>query len=378
MQARAPYSSWLLEQLGARLHFPLEAPRRVLQSHPAGMSAEKLKGLGSSSGASRLETDPELVKETRSIPLQVPFPADKSYGQPGKASSAELGSPGKTVAAQGFGLVAELGMLSLEQRTQLAEDAARKRRPRIGDDEAARFARWREDYGKHLIETTLRFESGGVRLADEALQPLDGWDRGQLSLGLFVRDHPGGARVVKLLPQTGFHAFLVGNLLAEAAGGPKIHRFGRLDVSGGEGRLSNYRTVMFIEMEQLHPTGALGTLKQLVHEAKSREPRLPLAVMATELARQIVAALAANVVTPDPDLLFDTHGRARWLDGDEFTRVFDPEEALSQLRPAFAESAWLGAKGFIDLVREALPGAIKGSSLDPRRRALIEEAVAVF
>lgn len=313
----------------------------------------------------------------REAPTAPALPPSRVYGQQLRGAAQDLGAPGGVAARFGFGLAVpdEFGALPLEVRTKLALDVALKRRRKVDVDDAARLAGWREDYGRHLVESSFAISADGVRFGDQPVKALEG-AKGRTTLGIFVVEHPDGPRILKLLPQTGFHDALAGNLLAEKIGGPKIHRFGKLEVTGGTDRLTNYHTVMFIEMEQLFPGDALGRLKELMKaHREGAAPRLPLERLAAGLAEHAVQAMLAGVSPNDPDLLFDRDGRARFIDGDFYQQVFDPEETVGMLRVAFREHGWDALEGPF---RQALLTAVREAPLDDRKRRNLLDAAQVF
>lgn len=325
-------------------------------------------------------TAPAQVREGRS---EAPggtsaLPPVATYGQQHHGARHEVGAAGKTVALGGFGLqvAAEFGDLPLEARLQTAVAVSQKRRRKIDADDGARLAGWREDYGRNLVEGHLELGPEGARMFDRDVKPLAG-AKGRTTLGIFVLEQPGApSRIVKLLPQTGFHDALVGNLLAEKAGGPKIHRFGRLEVSGGTERLEGYRAVMFLEMEHLFPGATLGRLKELMKErAEGKPERLELDRLAAGLAGLVVSAMIAGVSPNDPDVMFDRGGASRPIDGDFYTQVFDPEETIGMLRVAFREHGWDSLR---EPFRDALTRTIREAPVDDRKRRSLLEAAGTF
>lgn len=298
------------------------------------------------------------------------------YGAPVSIGSNTV-AMGKVLQANGFGLTAvvEFGDLPLPMRTQLTQDVAQKRRRRVEHDEGARLLGWREDYGRMLTETKLVLGPGKFQLGEQTLEPLVDL-AGKVNLGLARYESPTGGRFVKLLPQTGFPDFLAGNVLAEQLGGPKIHRFGRAEVEGGTGRLENYRSVMFLEMEELYPGTQLGRLKELMKALKAGEPpRLGLDRLAAGFADLIVRGMIAGVAPADPDLLFARDGSCRPLDGDAFHRVFDPEEIVGMIRQALNEHGWEMLR---EPLRLALSTAVDRAPVDDRKRRNLHDALMVF
>lgn len=305
------------------------------------------------------------------------LPPAGHYGAPTTSLGANPAAPGKVLQLNGFALspAAEFGDLPLELRTQVTQDVAQKRRRRVEQDEGARLLAWREDYGRMLTETTLTVGPGQFQLGEQKLEPLLNLP-GTVNLGLARHDTPTGPRFVKFLPQTGFPDFLAGNVLAEALGGPKIHRFGRAEVEGGAGRLENYRAVMFLEMEELYPGTQVGRLKSLMKALKAGEPPLlGLDRLAAGFADLIVRGMIAGVAPADPDLLFGQDGSCRPLDGDAFHRVFDPEEIVGLIRQALNEHGWEVLR---EPLRRALSAAVDGAAVDDRKRRTLRDALQVY
>lgn len=308
--------------------------------------------------------------------LQTLLPKAGHYGAPSIGVGVNGAPEGQTLAIQGFEIKRPqvFGDLPLKERRDLAIYVALKA-ARHGGQEATRLQIWRDGYAGHLVESSLVQAGDQTTLEGRALSPFPN-QKGTRNLGIFRVEHSDGPRIVKLLPQTGFHDLLLGNLLAEALGGPRIHRFGRLEVQGGTDRLEGYKVAMFIEMEELHPGTAMGRLKEQMKAHLTGQPtQLGVPILVQGLARLFVDGMLNNVAPTDPDLLFGADGRGRPLDGDVYHQVFDLEEIVAVARQTLREHGWEHLEASL---LQAMKAAIPEATDDPRQRRRLADALLTF
>ncbi len=145
------------------------------------------------------------------------------------------------------------------------------------------------------------------------------------NFGIYTYTDPAGVdRVVKVLDfgptqtmSNDLRNTLLGSYLMEKAGGPRIHGFGKVELSVGGKRSVHY----YLDMEKLPDGISLKALdaanvgSALVPGPESREKT------ATQAAKRLLDVFAARLSPSDPDLWIMPAGDVRWIDGPRWRRT---------------------------------------------------------